>query len=534
MVDDVPVRAAAASLPYAEARKRDRAVIYCARPCMRQSWSSHVGRRCALLLLSVHALLLCAGSVRADGALAGNGQPITTSAYAIDLTRGPVLSSSRATGLAGAFTAIAEGAEGGLTNPAAVSNRYAASADWWDYWLAFGFTYPIANGDFFNSGKYLHNASEIPESSFWFLNPGLYVQLWGLGVGLDMDVQQLTAKGTTQGKTEQTTVHLTLITNHVQVGYLFFDGQLSLGGGLTILRELVSTDTNNTDRQSVFNGIGFGGEVGALIRPNGQQWRIGLGFYSSVVTHASGTEDASGDVVVDSIYYPHTAVRPWQGNLAFAYQFGKRPLNPRFIYVEQQARIPLAELDAREREARRTHEHRLQQLRAARAADMLTRLGDEEREYAEQQKKFEAERSDIRKTAWREIRARVRTEWARFYVLALAELTLTGQVADAVGVESFLVQTVQRSGEKVTATPRLAVESEVWPNQIKVRTGSYLEPTRFEQSSPRLHWTVGVDIKVLHWGVFGVWPEDYLWQISTALDVARDYSAFSVSLNGWY
>jgi hypothetical protein len=201
-------------------------------------------------------------------------------------------------------------------------------------------------------------------------------------------------------------------------------------------------------------------------------------------------------------------------------------LNVLAAYVEQQARVPLAELDARERDAREAHEHRVAELNAAHAADLLTRIADENREYAEQQKKFDAERSDIRKTAWREIRARVRTEWARFYVLALAELSLTGPVANGVGVESFLVQTVQRSGEKVTATPRLAVESEVWPNQIKVRTGTYLEPTRFEQSSARLHWTVGVDIKVLHWGVFGVWPEDYLWQISMALDIARDVLGF--------
>jgi hypothetical protein len=504
-----------------------------ARTPIRSVCNSIVGYRCALLL-SIQALLLGAGSARADGPIGPNGQPITTSSYAIDLTRGPVLSSSRATGLAGAFTAIAEGAEGGLSNPAAVSNRYAASADWWDYWLAFGFTYPIANGDFFNSGNYLKSSGEIPESSFWFLNPGLYVQLWGLGFGLDMDIQQLTAKSTAAGDTEPTTVHLTLITNHVQVGYLFFDGQLSLGGGLTILREVVSTSMNRSDRQSVFDSVGFGGEVGALVRPNDQQWRIGAGFYSAVVTHGSGTADASGDVVVDSVYYPKSAVRPWQGNLAFAYQFGKRPLNPRFVYVEQQARIPLAELAAREREAHEAHERRVATLRAAHAADLLTALADEARAYSEQQKKFEAERSDIRKTAWREIRARVRTEWERFYVLALAELALTGQVDNGVGVESFLVQTVQRSGEKLTATPRLAVESEVWPNQIKVRTGTYLEPTRFAQSSARLHWTVGVDIKVLHWAVFGVWPEDYLWQVSTAFDIARDYSAFSLSLNGWY
>jgi hypothetical protein len=90
-------------------------------------------------------------------------------------------------------------------------------------------------------------------------------------------------------------------------------------------------------------------------------------------------------------------------------------------------------------------------------------------------------------------------------------------------VESFLLQTVQRSGQEMTVTPRLAVESEIWPTHMRVRTGIYLEPTRFEQSLARLHGTVGLDIRVLHWDVFRVWPEDYLWQISIESPGAKSF-----------
>jgi hypothetical protein len=118
--------------------------------------------------------------------------------------------------------------------------------------------------------------------------------------------------------------------------------------------------------------------------------------------------------------------------------------------------------------------------------------------------------------------------------LLTADLWLNGRVTNGVGVESLLFQTVQRSGEKITVSPRLGFETEVWPKRMKIRAGTSLEPTRFAESSPRLHGTLGFDINVLKWNVFGLWPEDYRWQIQVALDVARAYGAFSVGIGGWY
>ena len=69
---------------------------------------------------------------------------------------------------------------------------------------------------------------------------------------------------------------------------------------------------------------------------------------------------------------------------------------------------------------------------------------------------------------------------------------------------------------------------------MKVRVGSYLEPTRFATSAARVHITFGVDINVLKWNVFGLWPDDYRWQISTSFDIAAEYKAVSLGIGGWY
>jgi len=34
--------------------------------------------------------------------------------------------------------------------------------------------------------------------------------------------------------------------------------------------------------------------------------------------------------------------------------------------------------------------------------------------------------------------------------------------------------------------------------------------------------------------VFGIWPEDYRWQLTAAVDLARAYGAFSFGIGGWY
>jgi hypothetical protein len=111
---------------------------------------------------------------------------------------------------------------------------------------------------------------------------------------------------------------------------------------------------------------------------------------------------------------------------------------------------------------------------------------------------------------------------------------ISGRATQAVGVDALLSQVVNRSGEKTVFSPRLGAESEVWPNLLRLRVGTYLEPTRFETSSPRWHGTLGCDVRLFRWSVFGLWPEDYLWRLGVSADVSKRYAIGALSLGGWY
>jgi hypothetical protein len=479
-------------------------------------------------LLSLLSLGWSPASAAAQ-ALGPEGGPLTHSNYSLDLTQGPVLSATRVTGLSGAFAALAEGLEGGLSNPAAVATRTAASADWWDYWVGLSLTYPFQNGDFYNSGNYLNATGKGSSDNFIFLNTGAYLQLWELGFGWNIELTQVTVRG---GGDADAEARLYLTSHHLQLGYLFFDGQLALGGGLQILREREQADLPGAPNEQLQAHVGFGAELGVLLRPNNAQWRIGGGLFSAVKTEYGTREQMGG--AAQGFLLPEYAVRPWRGSVAAAYQFGRRPLNPRFSYVERAAAAQLHALDRRESAARAEHMRRLAALRADPSHAGLAGVAAEEREFAEQETVLDAERAAIRKTTWRALRAGVRRLWQRRYLLLTGEISFAGKVANGVGLESFLAQSVQRSGEHVSVTPRLAAESEVWPNHIKVRAGSYYEPTRFRDTEGRLHGTFGFDIRLFRWDVFRIWPEDYLWQLAAAVDLSRDYQVFSAGIGGWY
>jgi len=98
----------------------------------------------------------------------------------------------------------------------------------------------------------------------------------------------------------------------------------------------------------------------------------------------------------------------------------------------------------------------------------------------------------------------------------------------------MVTQTVNRSGQKTVVSPRVGIESGVIPEYLKLRAGSYIEPTRFEGSSPRVHATAGLDVKLLVWNVFGFWPDDYMWRLGLGADVSRRYYTWGVTIAGWY
>ena len=474
----------------------------------------------------------------AEGQLGPDGTPITTSDYSVDLTRGVVISTSRVVGLSGAATSLAQGVEGGLQNPAAVAYRGPQWPEWYDYWLAFGLTYPFQSGDFYNSGRVLGDTGSVEKGTF-FLIPGAYFQVWNLGIGLTIDSQFVKLDGVVNPVTmEQETLRLRFTTFHIQAGYGFLEGQLIFGAGLRILRQRAFQSNRVFSTSDSYDTLGLGAEVGLMFRPHHKRWALGASLFPQIRTglrnRGNTTETPEGDILVGDFFVPRSTKIPTTGSVGFSYQFGPRPPNPPWVGEEDLARPELERLAHRKAAAERSEREEIAALKARGGPDVEVCVQAVKQRYARKYKEIKKTRKEMKKLAWDILRERYRWNWPRRYYLLTADLWINGRVSNGVGVESFLFQTVQRSGEKITVSPRLGFETEVWPTRMKIRGGTYMEPSRFAQSTPRVHGTLGFDISLFKWSVFGIWPSDYRWQVSAALDVSRQYSSFSFGVGGWY
>lgn len=484
--------------------------------------------------LATSALVGSAVRVRADGPVGENGEPLTTSDYALDLFHGPVFAGSRVTGLAGAYVAISEDVDGDLQNPAAPAVRPFFSYSYFDYWIGFGLTFPAAlsDQDFFNSGSKTNIAN--PPDSFVFFTPALNLQWGEFGIGFNLEMQQYALSPPPTDEEEPPPAILaTIPTTHIQLAHGFLHNQLVLGVGARLVSMWVSEKRRG---RTVFSSNGSGMELGAVYKPEGQPFRFGAAFRTAIRTEPSYTTellpDEDGDLIITNpsgsqTFLPEAVAFPWDLNIGAAWQFGSRALNPPW-------RTP-NELGERE-----TLQHRLRQLDRERERDAALAAAKTPAErleikhsYLEQQRRDDEALASILENVRRNIELGL-LAMNRFYVQVSVSLLISGPVDEAVGVESLVSQVVNRSGQKTVLSPRLGIESGVIPTLLKVRVGTYLEPTRFEGSKARLHGTLGLDIKLIRWNVFGLWPDDYIWRLGLGADVSSRYYTWGLTIGGWY
>jgi len=118
--------------------------------------------------------------------------------------------------------------------------------------------------------------------------------------------------------------------------------------------------------------------------------------------------------------------------------------------------------------------------------------------------------------------SREATSWLR-HVRGVADVVITGRVEEAVALEPLIHGEVVPKGGQVTATPKLGVECEVWPDRVKLRAGTYYEAARTTAAPSRLHTTGGAELRLLHVeGVWGLLDHDVSWAFSA--DVADRYN----------
>jgi hypothetical protein len=216
---------------------------------------------------------------------------------------------------------------------------------------------------------------------------------------------------------------------------------------------------------------GLGYTAGMIIKPNGAPFRLGAAVEQPIDAKIEG--DPGTEPIIVHV--------PWRMAFGFAFQFGTRKLNRPFVTVADRVRQ-----NTKGREP--TSED------ADKAAKQLYD------EYMEDQ-------------TW--------------YLLLCTELALLeGARDEALGTYDAV--------DRPLYSPRVGLESEVVPRFLRLRTGSYLELPVAEEGEARLHGTVGGDIKLFRWGVFGlVSPFDW-WQLSVAADIAKSYLNTSFTVGFWH
>ncbi|HVJ17798.1 MAG TPA: hypothetical protein VM686_20390 [Polyangiaceae bacterium] len=478
------------------------------------------------------------GARTAGAQLGADGELIRTNSYSIDLYTGPVLASSRVTGLAGAFVAMAEGVDGDLQNPASPAVRFPYSRSFFDYDLGVGISFPGArsNTDFFNSSS----GQTGLQSDFLFVNFALNLQFGRWGFGLTTDLQQFSLD---RSESADVGVRRDQLASQVavartQLAYGFADNQLVVGvGSRTGTLSVTNDSANQAAERDLFSTVGAGIETGFVWKPNDYQFRIGGAFRSAITTQAepgSRVRVLYPGEAENELWLPEQVSLPWDLNLGVAVQFGPRPLNPRWVDPDELLVRVQRYLAWRVRERERRRQYELDEARragrdvAAVRAALDTELSMQEA--LDQEYLARSEALVDRKLAGRY------AEMRRFHVLVMASLLISGSVDDAVGVESFLERRVQRSGESVSLSPRAAVETEAIPHWTRLRGGYYFEPSRFETSlnGARQHFTAGFDQKLFPWTVFGLFEEGTAWRAGGAIDLARDYLGWGIAVGIWH
>jgi hypothetical protein len=159
--------------------------------------------------------------------------------------------------------------------------------------------------------------------------------------------------------------------------------------------------------------------------------------------------------------------------------------------------------------------------------DPVWRQAEAERRVAEERELL-VRLHELEQERLREVRA-----LSRRFVLLAADVIAVGPTADGVGLESFLSQREQRSGEDVTLGLRFGVEGEPIARWVQMRAGTYLEPSRFEGVGYRVHGTVGADVRLFSWDLFGA-VDEFTLRVGVSADVAERYLNAGFGVGLWH
>ena len=427
--------------------------------------------------------------------------------FNVDLVNTAIVGPNRVVSLAGAYTALGQGIDNAVITPVA----YAARTLWDSRWFSLDLTVDLSPGllrriDFINSRK-----SNVVDDNSLFVTAGASAMFGSFGLGAILRTQRYRI-----GETAT----LDLLFGNFGACYAFLEGQLLVGMS-------ARTSTISLSRQPDGRDLGsftqIGPEVGAIVGPVDRPFRVGVAARTALKT--SYRFESPSELPFAS---PEAVVLPAEVQIGFAYQFGDRPLNRRWVNPHERA-------EQIRRDVLRRRQERQERAAAWPVPLDASLAGVPAREPRLDPEPAPTEEQELEREVQRAERAEEAAIAAlsRRYVLLSADLVLIGETARGVDLEAFLAQERQDAGRNPSFSVRVGVESELLANRFRVRVGSYLEPSRIAGLSPRLHGTLGGDVKVLTFDLFGLLaPLD--WRVTAAFDFATEFQSFGFSLGIWH
>lgn len=420
---------------------------------------------------------------------------LTASDYALDLYQGAVLGGTRVIGLGGAYVSIAEGSEGIQFNPAAVANRTYFSNERFDWTWHLDFLLAKGLGtdalDFDNNGRATSSESML-------LTGGVLFQYGDFGIGLTLGLQ-LPELGAIGGQAYEAT----LLDARLSVGYALFGQQLIVAGGLRVGSLSLALADNANDKLFDVNVAGV--EAGVLWRPRALPLRIGAAL--SLPFDRNQTK-ACGEGCPQGFFLPSEVTLPWEVRVGISYRLGEGRYNPTPDYVSRDRRSELYQAAMRRRAASQpaTSQPATSQPAASEPTPMPPSLA-------------KRGKPDLA----RDYRG------GRYLLLSL-EAVLIGPSKNAIGPDGFALQEREPVGRNVNVSVRFGIESELWRRRLRLRAGTYWEPSRYENRAGRLHGTASALFRLFD---FSLWGERSLaW--APGIDVSSRYLNISFLISFWH
>lgn len=472
----------------------------------------------ALLLLSL--LLPCVSRAQSTR------QSFAGKEFNIDMVNGPIVGQSRVISLGGAYSALGYGIDNAAITPAA----YAARTLWDTRWFQLDVTADYSP-DLLRKVDIIHNGARNAQknSDLLFLGLGLGLVLGDVGVGGIVRTQDYRIGDTAR---------LTMIVANYGACYAFLQGQLLVG----VSARTASLTIERMDQVGAIGSFTHSGpELGAIVAPADVPFRIGFAVRTPL--EARSEQRISSDL---PFMPPRAVVLPAELQLGVAYQLGNRPLNRRWVNPHDRERdlrneMLLRRLQRQRAQAQREQARAAQPLAASSVPLWLQEPRDPEFWRAEGQRMANEERELTAEIERREQRydASIRS-LSRKYLLLAADLLVVGATDRGIGLESFLSQGKrgtplgpQASGEHPSFAFRVGLEGEPIADQLRIRVGSYLEPARFEGVAPRVHATMGGDMKLFAFDLFGL-VRPFELRLTAGLDIATAYRNLGMSVGVWH